>query len=299
MRVVVTGAAGGVGRALIPQLCSQLEISQVIGIDQVPSVFQHFKFSFRLADIRKPDFEGAFSGADAVVHLAFAVTQGKMSVQQMRANNVEGSLNVFGAARSSRVGKLVNLSSCSVYGSGEDLTESAPIKPSRLFPYACQKAELEAAATAEFDDIEIIHLRSTFILGPGASPFLRKMCKSRIYLKPPQPHPRIQVVHEHDVATAIVACLRPEVRAGAFNIAASETVTIPELIRNGRSMVFGIPMGVVERLAGPPPQDGSARPLDAGLELLRVPLTVSCQRAREVLGWTPRYGVWEARASMV
>lgn len=294
----MTGAAGGIGRALIPQLCSRPDVSHVIGIDQMLVSYESPKFSMHRADMRDASLAASMNGADVVVHLAFALTPGVMTVEQMRSNNVQGSINVLRAARTNRVRKVINLSSVSVYGSGEELDESAPLAPSPRFPYACQKAELERIVSAEFADIETVHLRSTFILGPHATPFLKKVCNSRVFIVPRRPFPKIQVVHEDDVSTAIVNALNPKVRSGAFNIAAPEAVTVPELIKNRRSLVLGIPIKLVERIVGARPDASEhARSIDTGLELLRVTLTVSCERARQILGWQPRYSAWQARAS--
>jgi len=90
-------------------------------------------------------------------------------------------------------------------------------------------------------ELDIVHLRSTFILGPNAAPFLRRYALQRIYVAPRQPHPRIQVVHEEDVATAIIHSLNPQVRAGVFNIAASGNDDSTDLIKNGRSLVLRYP----------------------------------------------------------
>jgi len=297
MRIVVTGAAGGIGRTLIPLLCARPEIAHVAGIDRVPATFSHPKLSFRVADILQAEAASVFEGADAIVHLAFSLTQGSLSVEAMRANNVVGSLNVFRAAREFGVRKVVNLSSVSVYGQGENLDEQAPLAPSSLFPYAQQKAELERAVNRDFADIDTVHLRSTFVLGPNATRFLRWMFTGRVTLLPRDPYPNIQVVHENDVASAIINALEPSIHSGTFNVAAPEVVTVPELVRNKRKLFVGIPISWVEQVVGTPPETGLARPVDSALELFRSSLTVSCEAARNVLGWSPKYDAWDARKS--
>lgn len=296
MKVVVTGAAGGVGKTLVPLLCSRSDVSQVIGIDCLPLHFSNPKFLFHKADMRSTSLGGLLQGAHAVIHLAFALSQGKMTPNEMHENNVGGSLNVLNCARAAKVSRVINLSSVSVYGSGEDLDEDAPLAPSPNFPYAQQKAELEHIATTQFSDLETIHLRSTFILGPNAVRFIRSAVTSRICILPRPPYPRVQVIHEFDVASAIIAALNPRVAPGVFNLAARDAVTVPELVKNGRSFMIGIPIALLERISRRR-ENGPSRPIDTALELLRATLTVSCRRAQTLLGWTPRYGIWEARAS--
>jgi len=269
-----------------------------LALDQVRLLYQDPKFAFQQVDIRTPLSPEIFKGVDTVIHLAFAIAQGTMTVKEMRENNVGGSLNVFQAAKQADVRKIINLSSVSVYGTGENLDESAPLAPSSRFPYAQQKVELERASETDFPEIEFVHLRAHFILGPRAAPLLRRMLTSRLYVSPPRPHPRIQVVHEEDVAAAILAALDPNVHSGAFNLAAPEIVTFPMLVRKTHLFTVGLPIRWLELAVGKPPPDGSPRhrPQDTALDILRTTLTVSCNRARNLLGWTPRYSAWDARA---
>jgi nucleoside-diphosphate-sugar epimerase len=299
MRVVVTGAAGGVGRALIPRLLESAEVSDIIGIDRVPMASPHPRVSYHQGDIQFAAL-GELLGADALVHLAFCIAQGSMNLEQMWRNNVDGSLRVFRAARAAGIRKIINLSSASIYGHGENLDELAPLNPPSWLPYAQHKVALERVADDELRDIELIHLRPTYILGPHATPWLKRLCTARFYISPPRPHPKIQVVHEDDVALAIVAALTREVPRGAYNLAAPEVLTMPQVVRNGRKFVLPLPIGLLERFVGPPAPDGGprARPAYTILDVLRMTVTVSCRRAQEVLRWTPRYSAWQARASL-
>lgn len=294
MRIVVTGAGGGLGKVLLPLLCADPRVESVMGIDRELPPFKHPKFLGCAGDIRSFDLITATTGASAVIHLAFSIRRDGMSLAEMRENNVSGTRNVFLAAAASGVPKIINLSSVSVYGTGENLDEDAPLNPSLRFPYACHKAEVEMLGTTEFASLNIVNLRATFVLGRNALPFLKKMCNSRVYISPSRPHPMIQVVHETDVAAAVLAGLNPAVTGGAFNLAAPEPITFPRLIKHDRTFMLGIPLSIVDMIVG----KGSTevRPIDSALELLRVPLTVSCDKARKVLGWTPRFSAWQARA---
>lgn len=294
MKIVVTGAAGGLGKALLPSLCADSRVESVVGIDREPPTFKHPNFVSCAGDIRSLDLGSAAKGASVVIHLAFSIRRDGKSLTEMRENNVVGTRNVFSVAASCGVKKIINLSSVSVYGTGENLNEDAPLNPSPRFPYACHKAEVEMLSRTEFSSLNIVNLRSTFVLGRNALPFLKKMCNSRVYISPSRPHPNIQVVHEADVASAIIAALNPAVVGGAFNVAAPEAITFPRLIKHDRTFMLGIPLSIVDLFVG----KGSTevRPIDSALELLRVPLTVSCEKARKVLGWAPRFSAWQARA---
>lgn len=299
MKVAVTGAGGCLGAVVVSRLLERDDVESVVGADLAPIALAHPKFTARFFDMRQPCQPALFGDADLLIHLAFAIAQGRMTVEEMHENNVAGTLNVFRAAARAGIKRIINLSSVSVYGSGEHLTEDAPLAPSSRFPYAQQKVAIETSAREGFPGVSFVHFRATFILGPRAAPMLRKMCTSRVYIVPPSPHPRIQVIHEEDVASAILAACSPNVGPGTFNLAAPQIVTFPQLVREGRSLLLGIPISALEFFVGHPSADGRprTRPADTTLDILRTTLTVNCDRARRILGWIPKYSAWQARAA--
>lgn len=290
MRIFVTGSSSCVAQALLPRLCGQPQVEEVVGIDLKPAALDLPRFRPIVGDVRTSALPELMRGCRAVVHLAFAVMRDARSDEELRSNNVDGTLGVFAAARAAGIGRVVNLSSVSVYGSGTALEESAALLPSPAFPYACHKAEIEAAAAQAFP--EVLHLRSHLIFGAHAQPFLRTMSQSRIYIAPPKPVPVMQVVHEADVATAILAALEQDAR-GAFNIAAPEVVTLPELLRHDRGLMLGVPLGAVRAAAKLAQRLGNKDEL-TWLDVLDTTLTVQCRRARELLGWVPAFSAWQA-----
>ena len=297
MRVVVTGATGCLGQVVTPLLCNDPRVQEVRALDMRSGHYKHPKFRFFPFDMRQSVPAEAFVGADTVIHLAFAIAQGTMTPAEMRENNVGGTINVYRAAGGAGVKKVINLSSVSVYGSGEGLTEATPVAPSSRFPYAHHKVEIERRSKSEFPHMDFVHLRATYIFGPRAALLLRKMCTGPFYISPPPPHPRVQIVHEDDVAAAIMAALDPAVRSDVFNLAAPEVVTFPAIVKHRRRFVIGLPISLIEVIAGRPPPDGSPRlrPRDTTLDMLRTTLTVSCDHAKQVLHWTPRFTPWQAR----
>lgn len=214
MHVFVTGSSGCLAKAFLARLCLHPQVERVLGIDLKPATFAHPKFSSEIGDMRAPKSFAKILGCDAVVHLGFAIGRGEGTNEQMRDNNINGTMHVFAAARQAGIQKIINLSSVSVYGSGENIVESTALNPSSEFPYACHKAEIEHRCEKEYP--EVVHLRSHFIFGPNAHPFLHALCNSRVYISLPRPVPRLQVVHEYDVAQAIIKVLELPV-AGAFN----------------------------------------------------------------------------------
>ena len=290
MRVFLTGSSSGLAAALLPRLCHSDEVSAVVGLDLRPTGFRHPKFEFRQGDMCADGLEQAMRGCQAVVHTGYAVMQGALSNAQLYANNVGGAVQVFKAARAVGAARVINLSSVSVYGGGEDLDESAPLKPSPVFTYARHKARIERLARADFP--EVVHLRAHLIFGPHSQPFLRQMCRAGFCIVPPAPVARLQVVHEDDVADAVCRCLNRDVR-GAFNLAAREAVTLPALVRHGRRGVVPVPLAWAQRLVRVARWLGN-RDEYTWLDVMDTTLTVQCGRAEQLLGWRASRTPWQA-----
>ena len=114
MRVLVTGAGGNLGRATIPAL--------------VDAGHEPVAFDFRTIDAVAPFVEGdirdpeavtrAMDGCDAVVHGAalHGIHLAHWSTREFFSINVEGSFNVFQAARELGIERFVLASTMGVYG---------------------------------------------------------------------------------------------------------------------------------------------------------------------------------------
>ncbi len=294
LRIFLTGASSGLSRALLPMLCRREDVAEVIGLDLRPAAFTHPKFRFQQGDMRAPDLAARMQGCDAVVHTAFAIMRRERSEAEQHDNNVAGSLNVFRAADAAGVPKVINMSSVSVYGCGKGIEESRRMRPSSLFTYACHKAEIERLA-AQFHP-QVVHLRAHLIFGPHAQPFLQRMSRSAFCITTPAPQPLLQVVHEDDVARAILCCLERDV-SGPFNLAAPQEVALSQLVRHGRRFMLPVPLSWVRAAVALARRFGN-RDEYTWLDVFNTTLTVDCRRAGQLLGWHPAYSAWQACQAM-
>jgi nucleoside-diphosphate-sugar epimerase len=238
------------------------------------------------SDIRDPGLAAALEGQDALVHLAYAVLRGRMSEAEMFDINVTGSHKVFHAARRAGVGRLVHLSSAAVYGGGVHLGEEAPLAPLPHFLYARHKAHLEQLLEIEFP--ECVRLRAHVILGRNAQPLLRQLLNFPCYLALPEPQPRLQCVHEDDVARAVLLALERDV-SGPFNLAVEDSFSYRDLIRSRHRLAIPLPpaaaragLGLAWRFWG-----WGGEP--AWIEGLTRTLLLNCRRAAVELDWKSRY----------
>lgn len=113
MRVVITGANGFLGKAVLSLL--QEEGMEVVGLDKEitwhPGIFQ------RKVDLRDlGQVFGSLAGADAVIHLGAIPTLGSWSPEVVYGNNIMGQFNIFEAAAKLGIQRVVSASSLSALG---------------------------------------------------------------------------------------------------------------------------------------------------------------------------------------
>lgn len=289
MRIVVSGAAGRLAAALLPRMCADADITGVVGIDRVRPMFRHEKFQPAVAAIGEAPAHASLSGAAGLVHLAFELFLGRRPLQEMERANVTGTCAFLAAAASAGIRRIVHVSSAAVYGQGTDLDEGAPISPLPRFQYARQKADVERWIARELPQAAV--LRPTVILGPNALPLLRQLAEAPFYVRLPDPQPRLQCVHEDDVADAVVTALKRGV-GGAFNLAAPRSFTLREMVRSRRPNAPGLPLALVRAGAWVAWRATGWGGETGWLDGLASTLTLDCRRAQAELDWRPRYADW-------
>jgi nucleoside-diphosphate-sugar epimerase len=282
VKILVTGSGSHLAAALLPKLCARRDVERVTGVDRGPPRFRHARFETTQIDIRSPQVEDLLGGHDVLVHLAWVKQQGDLSDREMFDINVNGGHKVFHAARRAGVRRFVLVSSAAVYGSGVHLSEAAPLEPLPQLLYARHQAHLEQLLHIEFPDC--VRFRPHLILGPNASPSLKRLLQLPCYVHTPAPYPLLQCVHEDDAAQAILLALDREVR-GPFNLAVEDNFTLREVVRRRHRLALPLPpfaarvgLSVARRWLG---LGGEL----AWIEGLTRTLLVNCRRAAVELGW--------------
>jgi UDP-glucose 4-epimerase len=300
MRIVITGGSGNVGTSLL-EVLQREGVHEVIGLARRPP--RSSAVQWVAADVRDADLEQAFRGADAVIHLAWAI-QPSHDQAALRSVNVQGSRRVFDAVARAGVSHLVYASSVGTYATGpvdRRVDESWPATGIPSSFYSRHKAEVEAMLDVFEDEhpgVRVARMRPGLIFKRNAGKevaglFLgsyvpRLLANPRmIPLVPDHPRLRFQAVHSMDAAEAYRLAVESDER-GAFNIAAEPVLDGQVLGRALHARPLRVPAAVLRgaawatwklRLQPTPP---------GWVDMaLGVPL-MDCSRAQQRLGWAPQ-----------
>ncbi|NAS23492.1 NAD-dependent epimerase/dehydratase family protein [Herbidospora sp. NEAU-GS84] len=304
MRVVVVGATGNVGTSLIAALESDPKVTTIVGVARRQPRWEGGpKTTFRAADISTDDLQDIFSGADAVIHLAWLFQPMRRPILTWR-NNVLGGIRVFNAVAEAGVPKLVYASSVGAYSpGGGPVDESWPTHGWPAAPYGREKAYLERVLDVfelEHPSTRVVRMRPGFIFKREAASEQRRLFggpftprAGGVPLIPDIPGLRLQILHTDDAARAFHLAATQPVK-GAFNIAAEPVLDMPTLAELLDARLIPVPISLARaavaaawRLRLIPATPGM---LDIALH---IPL-MDTRRAREELDWTPRHAAPEA-----
>lgn len=314
LTVAVTGPTGEIGLPLVERLEREEAVAEVRGMARRP--FDPGREGWRKTGYRRGDVldRGAlaalFDGADVAVHLAFAIFGSR---EQTRRVNLEGSRNVFEAAVTAGVSRLVYASSVAAYGFHPDnpqpLTEEVPVRGSEGFYYSAQKAELEAVLgeVLSGSEVEAYVFRPCIVAGPRATMLVEQVVRSarlgdpvplvrRALGRLPLPAPvlpdagvPIQLVHHDDVAAALAAAIRAEGGPGAYNLAGDGEIGIGDVVRAIGWHAVRVPEPAVALGAGLADRLAFLSPQLEWATALRTPVLMDAAKARAELSWEPRH----------
>ncbi len=309
MHVVVTGATGNVGTALLQALLDDPAVERITGIARRAPAMRPERVHWVAADVAEADLIPAFDGADAVVHLAWAI-QPSRDRAALRRTNVDGSARVFDAAVRAGVPALVYASSVGAYSEGPKdapVDETWPTGGTPSSFYAVDKAAVEGI----LDDVEaanpwlrVVRLRPGLIFSRRAASgvarlflgglFPRALARpDRIPVVPDIARLRFQAVHSDDVADAYRRAIQADVR-GAFNVAADPVLDPAVLAEALGARRVPVPAAAARaavdltwrlRLQPTPP---------GWIDMALAVPVMSCARASAALGWTPARSSVEA-----
>lgn len=181
--VLVTGGAGFIGSNLVEALLKDERVGKVRVLDNFATGFRknieafatHHKFEFIEGDIRDYDTcIKACEGINLISHQAALGSVPRSIKDPLTTNavNITGTLNIFQAAVSQGIKRVVFAASSSTYGDSTDLPKIENKIGRPLSPYAVTKYvnELYADVYARTYGLEFIGLRYFNVFGPKQDP---------------------------------------------------------------------------------------------------------------------------------
>jgi len=314
MRVVVTGASGNVGTAVLERLQAEDRVTELVGVARRPPAPDGGPVRWVAADVARDELVSVFDEADAVVHLAWSF-QPTRHPERTWESNVIGSLRVFDAVATTGVPTLVHASSVGAYSPGpEDGTvdESWPTHSWSPAAYGREKAYVERLLDVfecRNPDVRVVRLRPGFIFQRAAAAAQRRIFAGPLLpnaavrpfavpVVPDLPGLAFQALHARDVAEAYRLALLRDV-SGPFNVAADDVVDAGTLARLFRARVVPLPRWAartaLSALWHAHLVPASPHLLDL---VLRLPL-MDTARARTELGWSATTSAQDALAEVL
>jgi UDP-glucose 4-epimerase len=273
MRVLITGAAGVLGKA-VTGLVEREEGVRLLLTDVAPLETRH---EFRAADLTDLEqLKPLCEGVDTLMHIAAIHPWKKYTTEQYVRCNIEGTFNILQAAAAGGVRRVIYTSSVAAMGMGRN--ESIPLpwdesRPPEFSPgdiYSFSKHAGEEACRGFAGQGKFSHV----ILRPG------------MFIPAPEDDPRFGLgllsftVHATDVAMAHLLALRGKATNEAFVITSKTLFTRedgPDLLKDAASVILRR-----YRLARRLVEQGVTLPVAIGC-------TYDIAKAQRVLGYEPRH----------
>lgn len=265
MKVLVTGAKGFVGRAVISALSQNCIEFAILDLPPAPPDIppENF-FGVDITNLEELENLSNIGEVDAVIHAAGLAHQfGAVPREKFWRVNVDGTRNAATLAARLNAKRFVLISSVSVYGKGgregSERSETSPCHPEGFYAESKSESENAAREICEKNGIDLIVLRLATVIGEGDAGNVSRLTKAvdkRKFVWIGRGENRKSLVYKGDVARACLAVVTGKQRGGAtYNISArpetmKNIVSYIEQALGKKVLPVGIPPGVVKLAFG-------------------------------------------------
>jgi len=303
--IVVTGATGFVGRALVAAAVRQGRSVRAVvrTLPRMPVDGAEYVVGGGLSVAS--DWRAALRGADAVIHAAARVHVMRDTAQdplaEFRRTNVDGTIALARQAAESGVRRFVFVSSIKVNGErsevGRPMRSSDPAGPTD--PYGLSKFEAEEAlrAIARNTALEVAVIRPVLVYGPGVGAnfaALLRLIARRLPLPLGAIHNKRSFVALTNLVDLLLVCVdHPAAAGGTFLVSDGEDLSTTDLLRRlahalqVKNVLVPVPEALLRLCARLLRRD------DLGLRLFGS-LQVDIEHTRATLAWNPPVSVDDA-----
>ncbi len=297
-RLVVTGAAGTIGRRFVECVAAHEPSWRILAVDRVSLRGLPRGVETRRLDLASADLHPVLAGADVVVHLATPTHAGSAS-PELAALETAVTRRVLDEAVDVGVSQVVLMSTAMVYGAWPTnpvpLTEAAAVRPNADLAWAVQRARLEELARGIVADTptRLAVLRPTAIVADDQLGHLARSLHAARVGVAADADPPVQYVHVDDVASAILTVVRAG-HEGVVNVAPDGWIPPDELADlEGPRPRLRVPAWIARLVAAVRWRSGLS-PTPPGLVAYTAnPWVVANDRLR-ALGWEPAHTNEEA-----
>lgn len=303
--ILVTGATGFVGGALVRRLAAKRRSSDVVAaVRRIDVAWPEMVRPVQVGELLPTtDWSTALQGVRDLVHCAARVhvmnDKGPDSLTEFRRVNVQGTANLARQAAATGVRRFVFLSSIKVNGEftelGRPFTADDVLSPKDPYGISKHEAEQLLRQIAADTGMEVVIIRPPLVYGPGVKANFESMMR---WLAHGVPLPLAAVTGNRrslaaldNLVDLIVTCLHhPAAANQTFLVSDGEDLPTADLLKR-----MGTALGHPARLFYIPPAllklGATVVNKHSIYQRLCGSLQLDITKTRELLGWTPPVSV--------